>query len=261
MRKLLCVDGFNIVRRIYEANKDPDSPEKAHGALQASLFAFKKLRHTHQPSHLIAAFDYGGNTWRHDIYDKYKANREPTPAALREALPDFFAQLAKLNIAVISIPNVEADDVIATAILRWLNQHKGTAIVVSTDKDLLSLITHGAQVWDHFKNEWHDEQWVIQKFGVPPTKLIDLFALSGDASDNIPGASSIGVKTAAKLINAYGDLDAIFSGAGILKNTIGTKLRQDAQLIKLSKQLVTLKTDVHLGVTWNALQTNLHSPL
>jgi len=173
MAKLLAIDGLNIVRRIYEANPEPDSPEKAETALRFSLLAFHKLRHEHAPSHMLAAFDFGGPTWRHQIYPAYRAQRAPMPEALRSSLPTLYAQLDQFQIKVLCIPEVEADDVIATAVLRWLAEGRGEAIVVSTDKDLHVLIQHGALIWDHFKNEWHDSAWVNNKFGVPPERLAE----------------------------------------------------------------------------------------
>ncbi len=253
MAKLLAIDGLNIVRRIYEASPEPDSPEKAAVALRFSLSAFHKLLHEHAPSHVVAAFDFGGPTWRHHLYADYRAHRAPMPDALRESLPDLFQQLDKFHIKVLSIPEVEADDVIATAIMRWLAEGRGEAIVVSTDKDLHVLIQHGALVWDHFKNEWHDSAWVSNKFGVPPEQLGELLALMGDATDGIPGVSKVGMKTAAKLLQAYGSIDAILAGAGILKNTLGENLRKDASILAMSRKLVALKSDVQLGVTWKML--------
>ena len=253
MAKLLAIDGLNIVRRIYEASSEPDSPEKAETALRFSLSAFHKLLHVHAPSHVVAAFDFGGSTWRHQIYNRYREQRAPMPDALRSSLTSLYAELEKFHIKVLSIPEVEADDVIATAVLRWLGEGRGTAVVVTTDKDLHVLIQHGAAIWDHFKSEWHDAPWVQAKFGVPPEKLEQLLALMGDATDGVPGVSKVGMKTAAKLLNAYGSIDAIMAGAGILKNTLGENLRKDAGILALSRQLVALKSDVPLGVTWKML--------
>ena len=253
MAKLLAIDGLNIVRRIYEASPEPDSAEKAETALRFSLSAFHKLLHEHAPSHIVAAFDFGGPTWRHQIYPRYREQRAPMPDALRSSLAGLYAELEKFHIKVLCIPEVEADDVIATVVLRWLGEGRGEAIVVSTDKDLHTLVQHGAQIWDHFKNEWHDADWVHNKFGVPPAQLEQLLALMGDATDGIPGVSKIGMKTAARLLKAYGSIDAIMAGAGILKNTVGENLRKDAAILATSRQLVALKSDVQLGVTWKML--------
>lgn len=254
MGKLLAIDGLNIVRRIYEANPEEDSPEKAEIALRNSFSSFRRLLDTHQPTHVLAAFDFGGVTWRNEIYPLYRANRTPMPAVLRERLPEFYDTLSKLGLKVICLEGVEADDVIATAVLRWLGEGRGDAIVSSTDKDLHVLISFGALLWDHFKNEWHDSAWVEKKFGVTPEMLTDLLALCGDSTDGIPGVEGIGQKSAAKLLNAYKTLEGIMAGAGILLTTTGKKLRAGRDMAFLSRELVKLKTDVRLGITWKTLQ-------
>jgi DNA polymerase-1 len=253
MGKLLAIDGLNIVRRVYEASPEEDSAEKAETALRHSLSSFRRLLGTHSPTHVLAAFDHGGPTWRHALYPRYREQRAPMPSFLREALPAFHEKLAATGLHVLTIPEVEADDVIGTGVLRWLAEGKGEAIIASTDKDLHGLIAHGALVWDHFKGEWHDDAWVRNKFGVAPELLVDLLSLMGDVTDGVPGVSKVGMKTAAKLLNAYGDLDAVMAGAGILKTPIGERLRAEREVLYLSRQLVQLKTDVRLGVTWNML--------
>ena len=253
MARLLAIDGLNIVRRVYEASPDPDSPEKAETALRHALSSFRTLVHDHDPSHVLPAFDYGGPTWRHDLYAGYRAGRAPMPSCLREALPGFYDKLRGLGLHVVSLPAVEADDVIGAVVLRWLAEGRGEATVATTDKDLHCLIAQGARVWDHFKSEWHDHAWVEQKWGVPPAQLPDLLALMGDVTDAIPGVSKVGVKTAARLLRTYGTLDGIMAGAGILKDTLGERLRKEREMLYLSRQLVQLKTDVRVGVSWNML--------
>lgn len=251
--RLLAIDGLSIVRRVYEANPEADESAKADAALRHALSSFKKLLAMHQPSHVLSAFDFGGPTWRHALYPQYREHREPMPAALRDGLPGFYDRLAALGLKVVSVPEVEADDVIATAVLRWLGEGRGEAIVASTDKDLHGLIAQGALLWDYFKGEWHDRAWVEKKFGVPPEMLTDLLALMGDVADGIPGVSKIGVKTGAKLLRAYGSLDGVMAGAGILKGPLGERLRKERDMAYLSRKLVALKTDVRMGVSWNML--------
>ncbi|HZX29117.1 MAG TPA: 5'-3' exonuclease H3TH domain-containing protein [Telluria sp.] len=253
MTKLLAIDGLNIVRRVYEASPEPDSHEKAETALRHALSSFRNLVGAHAPTHVLAAFDHGGPTWRHALYDRYREGRAPMPSYLRDALPAFHERLREHGLAVVMIPEVEADDVIGTCVMRWLGEGRGDAVVATTDKDLHGLIAHGALVWDHFKGEWHDDAWVRARFGVAPELLPDLLALMGDPTDGVPGVSKIGMKTAAKLLNAYGGLDAVMAGAGILKTPLGERLRAERETLYLSKQLVELKLDVKLGVTWNTL--------
>ncbi len=253
MGRLLAIDGLNIVRRVYEASPEPDTAEKAEIALRHALSSFRTLVNRHVPTHVLPAFDFGGPTWRHTLYPNYRAGRAPMPDVLRERLPEFYQKLAGIGLHVVMIPMVEADDVIGTAILRWLHEGRGDAVIASSDKDLHGLIAHGALVWDHFKSEWHDLAWVERKFGVAAELLPDLLALMGDVTDGVPGVSKVGLKTAAKLLRAYGNLDAVMAGAGILKGPLGERLRKERATLTLSRQLVQLKTDVRLGVTWNML--------
>lgn len=254
MGKLLAIDGLNLVRRVYEASPEPDTPEKAETAVNNACFSFRRLLEHHQPTHALAAFDAGGHTWRNDIHPAYRSARRPMPQPLQDAMPELDARLQSLGLPVLRIAEVEADDVIATAVLRWLHEERGEAVIVSTDKDLHVLVAQGARIWDHFKGEWHDAQWVQTKYGVGPEQLTDLLALVGDSADGIPGIEKIGQKTAAKLLESYGDLDGIFAGAGILLTPQGQKLRAGRDNAYLSRELVKLKTDVRLGVTWRALQ-------
>jgi DNA polymerase-1 len=251
--KLLAIDGLNVVRRVYEASPEPDSDLKASIALRHAFSSFRNLIEAHAPTHVLAAFDYGGDTWRHALYPRYREGRAPMPSYLREALPGFHERLAAVGLHVVMLPGVEADDVIGTGVMRWLGEGRGSAVVATTDKDLHGLIAYGALVWDHFKGEWHDDAWVRGKFGVAPELLHDLLALMGDATDGVPGVSKIGMKTAARLLNAYGNLDAVMAGAGILKTPLGERLRAEREILYLSRQLVQLKLDVRLGVTWNML--------
>ena len=253
MAKLLAIDGLNVVRRVYEASPEPDSDLKASIALRHAFSSFRNLLDAHAPTHVLAAFDHGGQTWRHALYPRYREGRAPMPSYLRDALPEFHQRRADAGVRVVCIPGVEADDVIGTCVMRWLGEGKGAAVVATTDKDLHSLVAHGALVWDHFKGEWHDDAWVRERFGVAPELLHDLLALMGDATDGVPGVSKVGMKTAARLLNAYGNLEAVMAGAGILKTPLGERLRAEREILWMSRQLVELKLDVRLGVTWKML--------
>ena len=183
MDKLLAIDGLNIVRRVYEASPEPDSDLKASIALRHALSSFRNLLEAHAPTHVLAAFDYGGPTWRHALYPALpRRARADAARSCARRCPEFHERLREGRPARgVAFPSVEADDVIATGVLRWLAEGRGDAIVATTDKDLHCLIAHGALVWDHFKGEWHDDAWVRNKFGVAPERLHDLLALMGDA--------------------------------------------------------------------------------
>ena len=250
----LAIDGLCIVRRVFQAAKDePNLDKRAEEAISSSCRTFRRLLDTLAPSHVLTAFDAGGHTWRHDLYPRYRERRESMPEELRARLPNLMARLQDMGVHSVQISEVEADDVIATAVTRWLNKGYGQAVVASTDKDLHQLTAIGASIYHPFDNEQRDAAWVEQKFGVPAALLGDYLALVGDGADEVPGVPGIGAKKAAELLRRYGSLDGVFAGAGILLDTVGRNLRKGKSDALLSRQLVALKTDVVLGVTWKQL--------
>lgn len=251
---LLLADGLNIVRRVYEANPAPDSPDKADGAVKSSLASFRRALAEHRPTHFLAAFDHGGPTWRHEIYPQYKEKRKPMPAELLARLPDILEGLSDMGLAHCSVPGVEADDVIPTVGLHWKRTRPGRVIVLSTDKDMAILLAADIEIRDHFKPEWRNEAWVQAKYGVPAALLGDFLALMGDSTDGIPGVAGIGQKTAAKLLLEFGSLTALLARAGEVKGKVGESLRASIAEAQLSKQLVDFKTDLTLGLTWRSLR-------
>jgi DNA polymerase-1 len=252
--RLLLIDGLNLVRRVYEANPVEDSPEKAQGALRFSLASFIRALKEHQPTHVLAPFDHGGLTWRHELYPAYKQGRKPIPQPLRDVLPELFERLAQMGVTPIRVAGVEADDVIATACHHWTAGQRGEVTVLSTDKDLAALMVLGARIRDHFKPEWRDEAWVQNKFGVAADKLHDLLALTGDSTDGVPGVPGVAAKTAAKLLHAYGSLDGVLTSASSVKGKLGESLQAHVDTVRLARELVTLRTDVPLGLTWRMLR-------
>lgn len=252
---LLLIDGFNIVRRVYGANPAPDSSEKAKAVLKNSLSSFRRALETHKPTHVLAPFDFGGPTWRHELYADYKKKRKPMPQELSDEMPAFYERLRdELGVPTVLVPGVEADDVLSTAVARWDTAKRGPVTVLSTDKDIAVLGLQGARVWNHFDLLWHDEEWCQKKFGVTLALLPDLLALTGDSSDDIPGVPSVAEKTAAKLLNTYGSLDGVIAAAPTVKGKLGENLRASIELVRMARQLVSFKTDISLGLTWNSLR-------
>jgi DNA polymerase-1 len=251
---LLAIDGLSIVRRVFEASKDQSDLEKrADDAVSTSCRTIRRLLDTLAPSHVLTAFDAGGRTWRHDLYPRYRERRESMPEPLRTRIPNMMARLQAMGVHCVRIPDVEADDVVATVVTRWIEKGYGQAIAATTDKDLHQLTAIGASIYHPFDNELRDAAWVEHKFGVPATLLGDYLALMGDSVDDVPGVPGIGSKKAAELLRRYGSLDGVFAGAGILVDTVGRNLRKGKSDAALSRQLVALKTDVVLGVTWKQL--------
>ncbi len=251
---LLLIDGLNIVRRIYEAIQIPDSPDKAKRAIGSSVGSVRRALQEHNPTHVLAAFDHGGPTWRHALYGAYHSSRKPKPEPLKEAIPKIIKLIEDLGVCTIKVPEVEADDVIATVFGHWKARSHGRVTILSTDKDLASLVSEGARVFDHFGGSWRDEAWVVKKFGVDAARLQDLLALTGDATDDIPGVPGVGPKTAAKWLNEHGSLDVLIERAGAITGKAGEALRANIDQARLSRQLVEFKTDLSLGLTWKALR-------
>lgn len=254
-QKLLVIDGMNLTRTVYEGNPADDSPEKVAACIRNSLSSFGRALDEHRPTHAVAVFDYGGQTWRHELYPQYKAHRKPIYPPLREAMPHLWNTLrSRFGLVTVSIKGSEADDVIATLVHRWRDRCKDRAIVVSNDKDLCQLITLGIDIRDHFKPAWRDADWVREKFLVEPNQLRDALALAGDSSDGIPGVSGIGKKTAAKLINDYGDLEHILVAARTLPGKAATNIVAEAEMARLSLKLVSLRNDESVGLSWNDMR-------
>jgi len=196
------------------------------------------------PTHLAAVFDHSEKTFRNDLYDLYKANRSAPPEDLIPQFPLVRQATAAFGVPCVELPGYEADDLIATYACR-ARDAGGEAVIVSSDKDLMQLIGPHVVMWDPMKDRRLAEDAVMEKFGVTPDKMIDLQALVGDSVDNVPGAPGIGPKTAAQLLDEYGDLDTLLARAGEIKQPKRREtLIEHAEQIRLSRRLVELVRDV-----------------
>ena len=212
---------------------------------------WKLLRETGEldpPTHLAAIFDLSEHTFRNDLFSDYKANRSEPPDDLRPQFPLIRDAVHAFNVACIEKRGYEADDLIATYALQALKAGAEVTIV-SSDKDLMQLVRPGIRMYDTMKNKVISEAEVIERFGVPPKKVVEVQALIGDSTDNVPGVPGIGVKTAALLINEFGDLDTLLARAGEIKQQ---KRRESlfafADRARLSRTLVVLDCEVPLDV-------------
>lgn len=258
-KTILLIDGFNIVRRVYGAIQKEDGPEKAEGALISSMQSIRRAIKNHSPDFFLIAFDYAGKNFRHDLLKTYKEKREPMHKCLADAMPGFIEQLHEEGLMSVTIEGVEAEDTLASVALKAI-ENKLRVVLLSTDKDTYVLSGHGVELWNHFSNEAHDEVYIQNKFGIPSSKMNYFLALTGDASDGIPGVPRIGSSTAAKLINKFSDLEKILSTARdtpeMIPGVIGENLVKYADSARLSYQLVLLKTDVKIGLTSRDLSMN-----
>ncbi len=206
------------------------------------------------PTHAAVVFDKGSHTFRNDLYDLYKANREEMPEDLRPQMPLTRDATRAFNIACLEQEGFEADDIIATLACR-ARDAGGRVTIISSDKDMMQLVGGGVEMFDAMKNARIDSDGVVAKFGVSPDKVIDVQALAGDSADNVPGAPGIGVKTAALLINEYGDLETLLERANeITQPKRRQTLIDNVEQILLSKRLVTLDCDMALDYGLEALE-------
>ncbi|GAA0640807.1 DNA polymerase I [Brevundimonas lenta] len=195
------------------------------------------------PTHLVAIFDHSEKTFRNELYDQYKAHRPPAPEDLAPQFPLVREATAAFGVHCLELPGYEADDLIATYACK-ARDAGGEAVIVSSDKDLMQLIGGGVVMWDPMKDRRLEEAAVYEKFGVGPEKMIDLQALIGDSVDNVPGAPGIGPKTAAQLLDEYGDLDTLLARAGEIKQPKRREtLINFRDQILLSRELVRLSCD------------------
>jgi len=256
-KSLYLIDGYGFVFRAYHSMPPLTNPAGTPvGAVYGFTNMLLKLRNTHKADYMAVVFDAGSKSFRNDIYPQYKANRPPAPEDLIPQF-DLVRDAAKaLNITSLEQKGLEADDIIATLTKQGQAQNLHVT-VVSSDKDLMQLVQDGAvQMYDPMRDKYINEAAVADKFAVPPAKVLDVLSLMGDSSDNVPGIAGIGPKTAAELINTYGDLDNLLANAGDIKqNKRRQSLIEQADMARLSRELITLKTDAQLGVDLQTLQS------
>ncbi|RKF07262.1 DNA polymerase I [Oceaniradius stylonematis] len=205
------------------------------------------------PTHFAVIFDYSSKTFRNELYPDYKANRSEPPEDLVPQFGLIREATKAFNLPCIEMEGYEADDIIA-AYCRMAEEAGGEATIISSDKDLMQLVTDHVSMYDTMKDRQIGREEVLEKFGVGPEKMIDLQALAGDSTDNIPGVPGIGPKTAAQLLDEYGDLDTLLERASEIKqNKRRENLIEFADQARLSRQLVTLKADTPVDIPLDAL--------
>ena len=249
LRHLVLIDASSFIFRAYHAIRPLTAPD---GTPVNAVFGFTQMLMKQlddmEPKHVAVIFDVARITFRNELSPEYKANRPDPPDDL---IPQF--ELVRdatraFNLDCIEAPGFEADDLIATYTQQAL-QTEATVTIVSSDKDLMQLVSDRVRMYDSIKNRTIGTKEVKEKFGVPPEKVVDVQALAGDSTDNVPGVPGIGVKTAAELINQYGDLDTLLARASEIKQKKRREnLLEFADKARLSRELVRLRTDVPLEV-------------
>jgi DNA polymerase-1 len=254
-KRLIIIDGYSLVFRAYHSmpalSRQDGTPV---GAVYGFVSMMLRLLSDIKATHIVMVFDTGGKTFRHELYPQYKANRPPAPEDLIPQFPLMRFAAQALNIHILEQQGYEADDIIATLAERAL-ANKEEVLIISSDKDLMQLINGHTKMYDAVKAKIIGAKEVQEKFGVFPEKMLDLLSMIGDTADNIPGIPGIGPKTAALLLEKYGTLDSILANtANIKQEKRRQSIEQSREIVKLSKQLITLHKDVKLSVTLDDLK-------
>jgi DNA polymerase I len=265
---LYLIDGSGYLFRAYHAL--PPLSRKSDGLPTGAVSGYTNMlwklledtRDGDKPTHLAVIFDAGRKTFRNDIYPQYKAQRPEPPEDLIPQFPLVRDATRAFGVPCIEIAGWEADDLIATY-ARLAREAKAKVTIVSSDKDLMQLVVDGeVELLDTMKNKRIGSAEVMEKFGVPPSKVIEVQALAGDSADNVPGVRGIGVKTAAELINLYGDLETLLQRAGEIKQPKRREsLIEHAELARVSKKLVTLEDQVKVPISPDQFGTREPDPV
>ena len=263
---LHLIDGSAFIFRAYHAlppltRKSDGLPIGAVAGFCNMLQRYVEGNNGHDaPTHVAVIFDKGSHTFRNDLYDAYKANRDEMPADLRPQIPLTRDATRAFNIACQEIEGFEADDIIAT-LSHQARDLGGRVTIISSDKDLMQLVGDGVEMLDAMKNRRIDAEGVREKFGVDPDRVVDVQALAGDSVDNIPGAPGIGLKTAALLINEFGTLEELLERTSEIKQPKRRQtLEEKREQIEMSKRLVQLDCNTPLDFTLDDLEVRDPDP-
>ena len=259
-KTLYIIDSYGLIYRSYYAfisrpltNKDGENVSAVFGFFRN----LKAVLDKYKPHGLVAAFDPKGPTFRHQMYDQYKATRQKTPEDLHAQVPVIEEILVALGIPVLRQDGFEADDVIATLAKQCCQQGRPCRIL-SADKDLMQLVDCTTEILKPDKTggwEVVGAAGVEAEWGVPPEGMLDLLSLIGDTADNVPGVPGVGIKTALKLLREYGSLDGIYHHADEIKGAIGNKIRDGKDSAYFSKDLIALRYDVPLEASIDSFST------
>ena len=244
--RLILVDGSSFLFRAYHAVPPLTSPQGLPtNAIHGVTNMLRKLIADYQGDYITVIFDAPGKTFRHALYDQYKAHRPPMPDDLRVQIEPLHHLIRAMGLPLIMVPEVEADDVLGA--LAQHAEQQGYRVIISTgDKDMAQLVTEHIILENTMSNTRMDIQGVIDKFGVKPEQIVDYLALIGDTVDNIPGVPKVGPKTAAKWLAQYETLENLIAHADEITGKIGDNLRSSLDQLPLSKQLTTIKCDLDL---------------
>ena len=253
MIKALLVDGHNLIRRIYEASPQRRelAPESNADVVTSCVRSLTRALLTHKPSHCVVVFDSHDETWRHRLYAEYKQGRSATPEMLLTGLAEFERAFLEIGVKSFTLAGYEADDVIATMADR-IGKSGSEAIILSSDKGFLQLLSECVRVYNHFEQKELDTAFASHKFEVLVNQLTSYWAVAGDASNNIKGVPKVGKKTAVLLLKQYTSLQEILEDSQA--KGPAQKVQDNEALARLCQSLVTLKTDVTLDINLKAFR-------
>jgi len=243
--RLLLIDALNLIRRVYAAQPGDDGPGRVDDALKTSVNSLQRALRECQPTHAICVFDGHEPSWRHSLYPEYKAGRTPMPEVLDSSMDRFKEEFSRIGVSSVHFPALEADDVIATLTGKVV-AHDVTVVILSTDRLFLQLVSDLVVVRDHFQRVDMNRTYVMEKLHTRPDQVVDLFALAGYATNNIPGVPTVGIKTAAKLLGDLETLDTILSVSHTIKGKLGEALCRHTDEARLSQSLVRLEDTFEL---------------
>ncbi len=247
-KQLILVDGSSYLYRAFHAMPSlSNSQGQPTGAVYGVVNMLRRLLKDFQPEYMAMVFDAKGKTFRDDIYAEYKANRPPMPDELREQIAPLHAIVDAMGLPMLIVEGVEADDVIGT-LARQATEMGMDCLVSTGDKDMAQLVNQHVTLMNTMDSSTLDPQGVVDKFGIPPERIVDYLTLMGDSVDNIPGVPKVGPKTAVKWLTQYGTLDEIIARADEITGKVGENLRNALEQLPLSRRLATIKCDVPLDV-------------
>jgi DNA polymerase-1 len=245
---LVLVDGSSYLYRAFHAMPAlTNSRGEPTGAIYGVANMLRRLLNDYDPAHVAVVFDAKGKTFRDELYPEYKAHRPPMPEELRRQIEPIHAIVRAMGLPLLCVDGVEADDVIGT--LAKQAEEQGMNVLVSTgDKDMAQLVNEHVTLVNTMTETVMDPTGVVEKFGIPPERIVDYLALIGDSVDNVPGVPKVGPKTAVKWLEQYGSLDEIIKHADEIKGKVGEYLRESLGQLPLSHELVTIKCDVAMDL-------------
>ena len=263
-KKLFLLDAYALIFRSYYAFiKNPRITSKGlnTSAIFGFLLTLEEVLQKKKPSHIAVVFDTPAPTFRHEMFREYKANRDETPEDIKKAVPYIKSLIEAYNIPVIDCPGYEADDVIGT-LAKKASEKGFTTYMMTPDKDFAQLVTDNTFMFKPSRSGNESVQWGVEdikrEFSVQrPEQVIDILALMGDSSDNIPGAPGVGPKTAMKLIAEYGSVEELFRNTGKLKGKLKEIIENNREQIELSKKLATIVLDVPVEFNEKKLETEI----